>query len=185
MISRRRASTFLLGLVLLAGDYPAGHTVEEISLTLGGIEGAGWSLEGVEARLVWLDGNTAALRLDAAKAVFPEPLGSVSDLRGVCPQGSITPEKITCRDGEFRLGAGYLGAQRLRLDFDYRFDTGRLVLAMDNLRVDGGVVSAKAELESGGLEPDSTGKRAATACGVGATGGCGRVAGVSVGARRD
>ena len=151
MSSRRRAgSSLLLGLVLLAADNPAGHGVEEILLALGDIEGAGWSIEGVAARLAWLDDHTAALRLTAAKAVLPEPLGSLTDLRGECPRLAITPQRITCHEGDLRLGPGYPGAQNLRIDFDYRVDTGRLELAVDKLRVDGGRVAANVELDRAG-----------------------------------
>jgi hypothetical protein len=42
VISRRFA--LLLGLVLLTADYRVSQGVEEIMLSLGDIEGAGWSL---------------------------------------------------------------------------------------------------------------------------------------------
>ena len=151
VISRWRAGgALLLGLVLLAADNPVSHGVEEIMLTLGDIEGAGWSLRGAEARLAWLDDHTAVLRLKAAKALLPEPLGSISELSGECPRLTITPQRITCHEGSLRLGPGYLGAQDLRVDFDYRIDSGRLELAVDRLRVDGGRVAANMELEREG-----------------------------------
>ncbi len=140
----------MLGLVLLTADNPVSHGVEEIMLTLGDIEGAGWSLEGVEARLAWLDDHAAVLRLKAAKALLPEPLGSITDLRGECAQGTITPQRITCHEGELWFGPGYLDAQHLRIDFDYRVDTGRLELAVDKFSVDGGRVAASMDLDRAG-----------------------------------
>jgi hypothetical protein len=145
-----RTSALLLGLVLLAAGNPVGHGVEEFMLTLGDIQGAGWTLAGVEARLAWLDDHTAALRLKATKATLPEPLESVTDLRGECAQGTITPHRITCREGELWLGPGYLDAQHLRIDFDYRLDTGRLELAVDGLRLDGGRIAATMKLDRTG-----------------------------------
>jgi hypothetical protein len=151
VISRWRAGgALLLGLVLLAADNPLSHGVEEIMLTLGDIEGAAWSLRGVEVRLAWIDDHTTALRLKAAKALLPEPLGSISELSGECPRLAITPQRITCHEGSLRLGPGYLGAQDLRVDFDYRIDSGRLELAVDRLRVDDGRVAANMELEREG-----------------------------------
>ena len=145
-----RASALLLGLVLLAAENPVGHGVEEIMLTLGDIEGPGWSLEGVAARLAWLDDHTAALRLTAEKALLPEPLGSVTDLHGECTRLAISPRRITCHEGDLRLGTDYPGTWQLRIEFDYRLDTGRLELAVDNLRVDGGRVAASIELDRAG-----------------------------------
>jgi hypothetical protein len=139
---RRAGYLLLLGLVLLSADHPPGHGVEELVLTLGNIEGTGWSIASVQARLAWLDDHTAALRLEAAKALLPAPLGSVTDLNGVCPRLTISPFRITCQQGELRLGPGYLGVQRLQLDFDYRVDTGQLELAVNNLGLDGGRVAA-------------------------------------------
>ncbi len=145
-----RRAAFLLGLVLLAADLPVGHSIEEVGFSLGGIEGAGWSLKGLEAHLVWRDETRAALRLTTAKVALPEPLGSITNLNGECTQGSITPQALTCHDGIFRLDSDYLGAQQLHLDFDYRFASGLLVLAVDRLRVDGGTVAAKFELQPSG-----------------------------------
>jgi hypothetical protein len=145
-----RRTAFLLGLVLLAGDQPVGHSIEEIGITLGSIAGAGWSLEGLEARLAWRDEVRAALRLTAAKVALPEPLGDFTGLRGECLQGSITPQAMTCHDGIFRLDSAHLGAQQLHLDFDYRLASGRLVLAVDRLRVDGGTVAATLEMKPSG-----------------------------------
>jgi hypothetical protein len=148
VISRRFA--LLLGLVLLTADYRVSQGVEEIMLSLGDIEGAGWSLKDVEARLAWLDDHTAALRLRAAKALLPDPLGSISELSGECPRLAITPQRITCHEGNLRIGPGYMGTQNLRIDFDYRLDSGRLELAVDKLRVDGGRVAATLELDRTG-----------------------------------
>lgn len=147
---RRAANTLLLGLVLLVVVNPLGHGVEEIMLTLGDIEGGGWSLEGVETHLAWRGDHTAALRLTAAKARLPEPLGSVTELRGECPQLAITAQRITCRAGELWLGPGYLGVQHLRIEFDYRLDAGRLKLAVDKFGVDGGRIESILELDRAG-----------------------------------
>jgi hypothetical protein len=146
----RRPATLVLGLILLAGDQPVSHGIEEIGFTLGGIQGTGWSLEGVEAGLAWRDESHAALRLKAAKVVLPEPMGSITGLYVECPQGSITAEAITCHDGTLRFGSKYLGVQQLDLDFDYRHDSGRLALAVGRLRMDGGTVAAKFELKQSG-----------------------------------
>jgi hypothetical protein len=148
VISRRFA--LLLGLVLLTADNPASQGVEEIRLTLGDIEGAGWSLVGVEGRLAWLDDHTASLQLRAASAKLPEPLGSITGLRGECAQGMITAQAISCHGGELWLGPGYPDAQHLRMDFDYRIETGSLEFAVDRLRVDGGRVAVKVELDRTG-----------------------------------
>ena len=151
VISRWRADgALLLGLVLLAVDCPVSHGVEEITLTLGDIEGAGWFLKGLEARLAWLDDHTASLGLKAAKAMLPEPLGSSVDLGGECPQLTITPQRISCHAGVLRLGPGYPGAGHLHIEFDYRVDTGRIELAVDNLRMDGGRIAANMELDRAG-----------------------------------
>jgi len=151
VISRwRPGGALLLGLVLLVADNPVSHGVEEIILTLGDIEGAGWSLRGVEARLAWLDDHTAMLRLKAAKAVLPEPLGSISELNGDCPRLVITPQRVSCHEGRLQLGPGYPGARHPRIEFDYRIDSGRLKLAVDRLEVDGGRVAANIELERAG-----------------------------------
>ena len=54
VISYRHAGySLLLGLVLLAAGNPPGHGVEEIILTLGDIEGAGWSLERRQEYFEW------------------------------------------------------------------------------------------------------------------------------------
>jgi hypothetical protein len=57
---RRAGGALLLCLALLAADTP-GRGIEEIRLALGDIGGEGWSVEGVEARLVWLDDRSVTL----------------------------------------------------------------------------------------------------------------------------
>jgi hypothetical protein len=147
---RHAGYSLLLGLVLLAADTPPGRGVEDVLLTLGNIEGPGWSLEGVEVRLAWLDDHTAALRLKTASARLPEPLGSLAGMHGECPRLVITPQRIACPAGDLHIGPDHPGAEQLRVDFDYRIDTGRLRLSLDRLRVDGGDIAANLELDRAG-----------------------------------
>jgi len=144
---RRAAYSLLLGLALLAADTPPGRGVEEILLALGDIGGDGWSLEGVEVRLAWVDDHTAVLRLNAARALLPEPLGNLAGLHGECARLTLSPLGIACRAGDLQLG--YPGAESVRIAFDYRVDSGRLDLAVDGFRLDGGRIAANLELERG------------------------------------
>jgi hypothetical protein len=141
---RRAGGALLLCLALLAADTP-GRGIEEIRLALGDIGGEGWSVEGVEARLVWLDDRSVTLQLNAAQARFPEPLGRLAGLRLECPRLTLSPLVIACGKGDLHLD--YPGAESLRITVDYRLESGRLSLGVDGFRSDGGTIDAKLETQ--------------------------------------
>jgi len=146
-VTSQRSAIFLLGVVLLTGAPSIGYALDGVDLSIGNLEGAGWALEGVETHLDWRGQDSATLRLSVAKVVLPEITGSFSGLHAECYPVSVTPEAISCHGGVLSLDRAFGVRQQCSIDFDYRLSTGRLVIAMDGLRVDGGSLAARLESE--------------------------------------
>jgi hypothetical protein len=147
-VTSHRSTTFLLGVILLTGAPSIGCALEGVDLSIGNLEGAGWALEGVETHLDWRGHDSAMLRLSVAKVVLPEITGNFSGLHAECYPVSFTPEAISCHGGVLSLDSALGVPQRCSIDFDYRPSTGRLVIALDGLRVDGGSLAARLERDS-------------------------------------
>lgn len=142
-----RNTIFLLWVILFADTPSIGDAVEGVDLSIGNLEGAGWAIEGVETHLNWRGQDSATLHLSVAKIVLPEMPGGFSGLRAECSPVLFTPETIRCHGGVLSLDRAFGVHQRCHIDFDYRQSSGRLVMAVDGLRVDGGTLAVTLELE--------------------------------------
>ena len=89
MRRRPRLHLLLLAAGLAAGDLVVVQAIESAGLTFDTLEGAGWSVHDASARLDWLDQQHARLQLDAAVAVLPEPLGTLTAVSITCPLAEI------------------------------------------------------------------------------------------------
>ena len=126
---------------LLAGAVLTGHAFESAAIKLGTLEGDGWRIQGLHARLVWLEDDLASLQLNAAAATLPAPLGKVSELQLQCPGALVSGKKIICDQGQLHFSSSSLGRQQTRIRFEYHTDTGRVTLGVEGIRFDGGRLS--------------------------------------------
>jgi len=155
---RPARTALLLCAVLPVAGIPSGQAFEGLELELANLEGEGWAVNRLQARLVWLDESRASLRLTAESATLPEPLGTVSGLQLACTSATVSAQQIRCRDGQLHIASGYPGPQQMRISFDYRFDSQQLRAHLDGIRLDGGLLSAGIVHDPGAWELTIEGK---------------------------
>jgi hypothetical protein len=146
----RRVLLTLLGLpvLLLAGVLP-GFAFTTTSLELGALEGDGWNATGVQLQLNLLDDSHAHILLQAQTALFPEPLGELTDLQLECRAAVLTAARLECRDGLLRLQSDRHGRQQIHTRFGYRFADRQLSFDLDGISLLGGQLAARGELAAG------------------------------------
>ncbi len=148
MRTRLRLRSLLLAAGLAAGDLVVVQAIESAGFSLDTLEGAGWSVHEATARVDWLDAQRAQLRLEAALAVLPEPLGTLRAVSLSCTQAEIRAEGIRCDQAHIRADSFNYGRQTLVGGFDYTPASGRLTFRLDGARYAGGVVAASGVLEA-------------------------------------
>jgi len=151
--SRRRVRTVaLLASGLLAPAIPPVHAFETVSLTLGTLEGSGWSAQAVTLDAEWLDATRVRLQLQAQALVLPGDQGRLGGLRLDCPAAELTAERLDCTAGNLHLQSGVLGPQQLQATFRYRFSDGRIDASLDNVRLMGGQLALAASQAAAGWQ---------------------------------
>lgn len=149
----------LSGLCLLAlARFPV-LAFDEATLTLGSVNGAGWSATDVTLHTGWAQEGRVSLLLTAARAELPEPLGAVTGLRLSCPALTIDPGLYECQDGTLEGMSGLLGRQRIATTFRYRPGDGRIEARLRNIRYLGGQLTLAVRQAADGWSLDVDGRR--------------------------
>ena len=131
----------------MAGDLVVVQAIESAGLAFDTLEGAGWSVHGAAIRVDWLDAQHASLRLEAAMAVLPEPLGTLSAVAISCPRAEFRLDRIRCDRADIRASSDSLGHQAIRAGLDYTVATGRLAFRLDGVRYAAGGLTASGVVE--------------------------------------
>ena len=158
MFPWRRAGTALLlapGLLVLAAL--PGSAIELVRLTLGTLEGAGWSVDAATLQLSWLDDRHAGLVLQAQRAELPEGFGELSGITLLCARAELTTIAVHCAQGTLKAQSSVLGQQNIRIAFRYQFDTGQIDTELLGIRVHDGTLALKARLSESHWQIDVTG----------------------------
>ena len=136
----------LAALVLAAVALPV-PAFDTISLTLGNLEGEGWSARDISVQFEWLDTSHVRLQLESPSASLPEPLGNMTGLRLECARATLTPAQLQCPAGSLKARIQGYGRQSIRIAFTYRFNDGRLEAQLRNVRLWGGSLTLDATLQ--------------------------------------
>ena len=134
--------SLLLVAGLMAGDRVVVQAIEGAGLTFDTLEGAGWSVHGAVASIGWHDSQHASVRLEAAAAILPEPLGTLNSVSISCPKARIETGSIRCDQADIRASSDRFGRQSIRAGFDYTVATGRLAFRLEGARYAGGGLTA-------------------------------------------
>jgi hypothetical protein len=94
--ARPRLRTLLLAAGLATGDLVLVQAIETAGVSFDTLEGAGWSLHEATVRIDHLDARHAQLRIQAARALLPEPLGTLHAVSLGCEQAEIHAARIRC-----------------------------------------------------------------------------------------
>ncbi|MCW9059492.1 MAG: hypothetical protein OQL11_11515 [Gammaproteobacteria bacterium] len=148
MASPPRSGIRLLLFCLLLVTAPA-RALEGISLSLGDLQGADWSLQELSLELDWREDGDLRARLSAARASLPPPLGEVHDVQLDCARLDLQVTRIRCREGRLRAESEWLPG--LSAGFAWELDrvTGALQLQLRDLRTPHGRLDATLQLQDG------------------------------------
>lgn len=154
VITALLCSCSLLALVALPG-----RAVDVVRLTLGSVEGDGWTAQAVNLQLSPLDSRHAAITLQARSAMLPGGLGKMSDLALSCPRARLTRTMVDCPQGTFEALSSELGRQRLGIVFRYGLESGRLEADLQGLKLHDGQVGATIRLSETGWQFNARARR--------------------------
>lgn len=159
-LSRHRVSTTLLcACSLLALVALPGVAVDGVRLSVGSVEGAGWSARAVDLQLSPLDNQHAAIALQAQSALLPAGLGQVSNVELTCPRARLMKTEVDCAQGRFKAQSSELGRQSLGIAFRYQLESGHLEVDLQGLKLHEGVVKASVVLSETGWRVDAHAQR--------------------------
>ncbi len=159
-LSRHRVSTALLcACSLLALVALPGVAVDGVRLSVGSVEGAGWSAQAVNLQLSPLDNQHAAIALQAQSALLPAGLGQVSNVELGCARARLTKTVVSCAQGTFKAQSSELGRQNLGIAFRYQLESGHLEADLQGLKLHEGVVNASVALSETGWQVDANARR--------------------------
>ena len=159
-LSRHRVGTALLcACSLLALVALPGVAVDVMRLSVGSVEGAGWSAKAVSLQLSPLDNQHAAIALQAKSAMLPAGLGQVSNVELTCPRARLMKTEVDCAQGRFKAQSSELGQQSLGIAFRYQLESGHLEADLQGLKLHEGVVKASVVLSETGWRVDAHARR--------------------------
>jgi hypothetical protein len=138
------------GLLLVAGLALATTVlaVDELTLDLERVEGAGWAAEGLYARL-GLQAEQPSARASIARLKLVDVGRELTDVRIDCPSVEMTGDVISCPSARVDALAPGLGRQRWTARVRYGRRDGSLDLSVSGLRLGEGSAAIDASLRSG------------------------------------
>ncbi|HSJ48014.1 MAG TPA: hypothetical protein VLA26_04130 [Gammaproteobacteria bacterium] len=148
MTSPPRSGIRLLLLCLVLVTAPA-RALDRISLSLGDLQGAGWSLQELSLDLDWREDGGLRARLRAARASLPPPLGEVHDLQLDCARLELQASRIRCQDGRLQAESDWLPGLSAGLGWELDRGTGALQVQLRDLRTPHGRLDMALQLQDG------------------------------------
>ena len=145
----RVVRVLLLVTCLTAVPVLQGFAVDVLQLSLGNVEGDGWSATDLELQLNWTGVARARTELIASSLQLPPQLGRITQLRITCDTTEITPAAITCERGTLKLHSSKLGRQSVPISFNYRHADARVRVKMRGIRTAGGRLTVAANYHDG------------------------------------
>ena len=145
MSPRHRVIPALLLTLLVIVTLP-GFAIDVVHLTLGTLEGPGWSADAVSMQLQRLDERHAGLRLQTQRVTLPEGLGELSGVTLTCARAQLTATAVNCSQGILKAQSTLLGGQNIQTAFSYQLDTGHVNAELLGISIHEGTLALTAEL---------------------------------------
>ena len=143
------ATCFAATLCLLVTS-PRSSAIDALTLSIGDVQGDGWSARDVTVSFELSAAGKTLARLHAARlTMFPE-LGPISDVDLECPDPVVKEPEFSCRQARVKGQFGRLGRQQFTAQAAYDSDRGTLTFSTSALKVAGGTARLNGRwLESG------------------------------------
>jgi hypothetical protein len=123
--------------------------LEQVTLSLGDLQGDGWSVRQAELELGWRADGGLQGRLHAVQAGLPEPLGELRDLQLGCDHLELEGPLIRCRQGRLQAVSSLLEGIDTGLGWELDRASGALVLELRALRTRHGRLDVALQLRDG------------------------------------
>ncbi len=143
-----RPGICLVALLSALVTLPA-QALEGLTLALGDLQGAGWSLQELSLDLDWREDGGLRARLRAARASLPPPLGEVHDLHLDCARLDLQATRIRCQEGRLQAESDWLPGLNAGFGWELDRGTGALQLQLRDLRTPHGRLDAALQLQDG------------------------------------
>lgn len=143
-----RPGICLVALLSALVTLPA-QALEGLTLALGDLQGADWSLQDLSLDLDWREDGGLRARLRAARASLPPPLGEVHDLHLDCARLDLQATLIRCQEGRLQAESDWLPGLSAGLGWELDRGTGALQLQLRDLRTPHGRLDATLQLQDG------------------------------------
>jgi hypothetical protein len=166
----------LLALGLSAAVVLQGHAIETARLSLGNVEGDGWSVSDLSMDIDWTGLADARTVLQADRVDLPGKLGTVRALQFSCEQAELTNTGFACNRGKLDFRSSRFGRQSLPASIHYNHVEKSVRLRLRNLRLADGRVTLVANYRDG----DWTADIAGAALGLSALAAEARAAGIEL-----
>jgi hypothetical protein len=143
-------ATCLAAALCLLALSPRSSAIEELALSVGDIQGDGWSAHDVSIAFeLGADGKSVVRLRTARLTMFPE-LGPISDVDLECPNPVVNGPEFSCAQARVKGQFGRLGRQQFTAKAAYDSTRGTLTFSTSALRIAGGAAYLSGQwLESG------------------------------------
>jgi hypothetical protein len=108
--------------------------LEQLTLSLGDLQGEGWSVRSASLELGWHADGALQARLHTAQAGLPEPLGELRDLQLGCDRLELEGTLVRCRQGRLQAVSSLLERIDAGLRWELDRTSGALNLELHALR---------------------------------------------------
>lgn len=145
-LSRPGIRLLALLFTLIATPAPA---LEQLTLSLGDLQGEGWSVRQAGLELAWRTDGGLQGRLHAVQAGLPEPLGELRELQLGCDRLEIQGPLIRCRQGRLQAVSSLLARIDAGLHWELDRASGALSLQLQALRTHHGRLDVALRVRDG------------------------------------
>lgn len=143
-----RPGIHLLALLSTLLAIPA-QALEQATLVLGDLAGAGWSVREASLGLGWREDGALRAQFRAARAGLPAPLGEVRDLRLDCERLELRGTRVRCRQGRLQAVSSLLERIDAGLTWELDRSNGALELELQGLQTRHGRLDVDLQLRGG------------------------------------
>ncbi len=147
----------LAAVLVLASAATAVPAIEGIGLSVRSLAGPDWRADGIDLELDWTDGSEAGFHFSVRALQLPGLSGPLENILVECPQGRLDATRLSCADAGVRLGPSLLDRPAFRVAFKADFQNGSLSLDASQVRLGGGKLGLRLNIEPSGWHLDMRG----------------------------
>jgi len=119
--------------------------IDNITLKLGSITGAGWQTEGIVIQWHWLSHNQVALQLNIDALILAELKKTLQNIILICSRAEYNEKQILCPSSSLQINSDLLDKPESHLSFSYYFKSQRIHFEIDKLAIAGGKLNLRAD----------------------------------------